>query len=310
MTAKKSATNNENMSDDAVNEKKKCFIVTPIGGDNTPTRRAADGLIRAVMRPVLKEMGFDVVAAHEISVAGSIPRQVIERVLFDDLVIANLSELNPNVMYELAVRHCTNKPVVVLAEHGTKLPFDIAAERTIFYFNDMHGAEELKPALEAAVVDAMSQTEADNPVHRVSSTKIIRDQIQENDPQRYLLDRLDNIENLLSKVTLNQSNQNLAKSSYDIEVKKNILRLILQRYLTDIEYESFKTQINSIYPKLKFERLSVENSNKNNSLFTDKEVNSIYIISDKPFTFMLDRLLELVRTVVPDVSIMEMIVLK
>lgn len=243
MTAKKSATDNENTSDDAIDKKKRCFIVTPIGGDNTPTRRAADGLIKAVMRPVLEAMDFEVVAAHEISVAGSIPRQVIEHILDDELVIANLSELNPNVMYELAVRHCTNKPVVVLAEHGTKLPFDIAAERTIFYLNDMYGAEDLKPALQAAVIEAMNQTETDNPVHRVSSTKIIRDQIQENDPQRYLLDRLDNIENLLFKVTSQKPNQNLPNILPRFNYQ---YRLTFNRLLEDLEIEDLSTAIKNI----------------------------------------------------------------
>ena len=68
-----------------------------------------------------------------IDEAGTITRQIVDRVYDADLVVADLTDLNPNVFYELAVRHAFHKPVITIAQAGTKIPFDVAHQRMITY---------------------------------------------------------------------------------------------------------------------------------------------------------------------------------
>lgn len=68
-------------------------------------------------------------------------------------------------MYELAVRHAARLPVIVLAQKGTDLPFDVADERTLFFAHDMAGVEELKLRLSEAVTAAEQDLNPDNPVY-------------------------------------------------------------------------------------------------------------------------------------------------
>lgn len=186
-------------------ETRTCFVVAPIGSTSSSERRATDGLLKAVVRPVTDDLGFRTVASHEIELPGSITRQVIERLLYDDLVIADLSGLNPNVMYELAVRHAARKPLVIVAVDGTVLPFDVADERTLFFADDMMGAEDLKPRLKAAIEASLEEAEPDNPIYRAARGKVIREAVETDDAQSFLLERLDAIESLLLESRRDQS---------------------------------------------------------------------------------------------------------
>jgi len=175
-----------------------CFFVTPIGADKSSERRAAEGLITSVLAPALKGK-YRVVAAHQEPKPGSISRRIIEHLLEDPLVIANLTGLNPNVMYELAVRHAARLPVISIARKGTKLPFDVAEENTFFYTDDMMGVQELVVRLRDAVEKARVDAEPDNPIYRVvTATVMKRVAGDQGDVQRYILEKLESIESLLS----------------------------------------------------------------------------------------------------------------
>ena len=176
---------------------KTCFIISPLGEENSETRRKADGLIKSALRPVLEKIGYKVIAPHEIDTPGSITKQVIQHLLEDELVVANLTELNPNVMYELAVRHAKRLPVVCVAENGTKLPFDIATERTVFYDNDMAGVEKLKTKLANVIKEAIADKKQDNPIYGAVTDNVIHDAIQHYQIQPHILERLDDISSRL-----------------------------------------------------------------------------------------------------------------
>jgi nucleoside 2-deoxyribosyltransferase len=181
-----------------------CFVITPIGDDSSPTRRAIDGLVDAAIEPTLKDLGFRIEVAHRLSKAGSITNQVIELLLSADLVVANLTDLNPNVMYELAVRHAVRKPVVILADQATNLPFDVADERTIFYTNDMAGVPELARKLRAIAAAAVEDEQPDNPIYRGAKALIMR-QVAASDADQFVLERLDRLESLIIGARLEQT---------------------------------------------------------------------------------------------------------
>jgi hypothetical protein len=102
-------------------DNKICFVIALIGEANSDTRRRSDQILRHVILPAAKECGYDAIRADQIAEPGLITSQVIQHVVSDPLVIADLSERNANVFYELAIRHAIKKPLVQIIGHVSEL---------------------------------------------------------------------------------------------------------------------------------------------------------------------------------------------
>jgi len=131
----------------------KVFIIGPIGDRDEPhgsPRRIvyeeAVQVLEEVIEPACNALGLEPLRADQITRAGEIPEQIFRQVRDSHVVIADLTGANPNVMYELGLRHTTGKLTVQLGERG-RLPFDVAAIRTIMFKRTDAGLVEARRSL-------------------------------------------------------------------------------------------------------------------------------------------------------------------
>lgn len=141
----------------------RCFVVGPIGdphaAQGSPEQEAYEhhlGIFEQVIAPACEKYGIAALRADGIAHAGDINEQICRHVVESDLVVADVSGGNPNVMYELGLRHITGKPTIHIGEAG-QLPFDIASIRTIRYQRRRShlaaARREIESALEAGLRD-------------------------------------------------------------------------------------------------------------------------------------------------------------
>ena len=136
------------------NEKKICFVISPIGEDDSDTRKRSDQVLKHIITGAVEPLGYEVIRADKISEPGIITHQILQHIVDAPLVIADLTERNPNVFYELALRHAIRKPLVQLIKKGELIPFDVAATRIIQF--DLHNLDSVDAAKSEIIAQVKS----------------------------------------------------------------------------------------------------------------------------------------------------------
>jgi hypothetical protein len=150
-----------NQGDDTSVRSLTCFVIGPIGSRHAElgsepriTYEDALEVLESVVEPACKAVGLEAVRADGLSVAGELTDQIFRRLRDDDVVVADLTGGNPNVMYELGLRHTKNKLTVQIGEFG-RLPFDVSVIRTVQFSRSRHGLisarNELQQVLETGL---------------------------------------------------------------------------------------------------------------------------------------------------------------
>jgi hypothetical protein len=154
--------------------KKRCFVVMGFGikTDYINGRKLdLNKSYRLLIKPVVEAKGIECVRADELTHSGSIDVQMYQELLQADLVIADLSTLNANALYELGIRHALRPfTTIVISENKLSYPFDLNHMVIHSYQHlgdaiDYEEVERFRGALGNVIQTVLDKNESDSPVY-------------------------------------------------------------------------------------------------------------------------------------------------
>ncbi len=120
-----------------------------------PFREPYNAIYQTVIRPVAGSLNLSIRRGDEFaSVRGVVMKEVWAAINGCRLIIADISEVNANVFYELGIAHTVGKPAILLtqAQSPEEVPFDVRHLRYISYRNTIEGGEKLAQDLQQAII--------------------------------------------------------------------------------------------------------------------------------------------------------------
>ena len=105
------------------------------------------------LKPIIEETK-EFQAFRSEPLRGDILRQIIKELVSCPIVLADLTDRNPNVFLELGIRQSFKQGTITIAEKGTKIPFDISIKSMLFYHPKNHlKYRKFKKQLQKALKD-------------------------------------------------------------------------------------------------------------------------------------------------------------
>ena len=211
-----------------------CFIVTAIGESGTPTRERADNVYKYLIAPVCEDLGYKPVRVDHVNAVDNINATIINYLKTAPMVIADMTDHNPNAFYELGFRQALELPLVPIIKVGGNLPFDVMTTRTVFYDTDVSKIEESKNNLKAKI---QSFENFEMPESRLDKSLTL-DDVNDN-----LNKKLDKILNLLE----NKQSYSSFAPIQDIKVKP--LESEHQSIIKYIQDQTNQLQRSQLFPE-------------------------------------------------------------
>ena len=164
-----------------------CFVIMPFSTTPGCSEAQWTAIYNDMIRPAVQGARLGFLCTRSAPTRGSIIGHIVANLASADVVIADLTERNPNVFYELGVRHALRNRTILLSRDVEDIPSDLRSYATIIY-TIPDGMEKFRRDMRAALRDVVNVKDRhDNPVadflrrddeplwafHRVSSARKI-----------------------------------------------------------------------------------------------------------------------------------------
>lgn len=151
-------------------DRKTCFVIMPNSDVSGYEPDHWNLVFSLLIEPVCRGLDFDVTLEAKVHQSHNIVLDIVRRLAKSDLVICDLSSVNPNVMYELGVRHVYELPVVLLKDERTRDVFDVSGIRYCNYDSSLRHdlVEKAREALRKFIENETEQTSSSVPTSPVT----------------------------------------------------------------------------------------------------------------------------------------------
>ena len=133
-------------------DKNTCFVIMPIGDAKGYEKGHFTRVYNSLLKPAIFKAGYHPERADEIQSTNLIALDIVERISRTPIAICDISSCNPNVFYELGIRHSSSLPVVLVKDKKTNNPFDIKDIRYIEYSERLEYDDVIKKHEEISTV--------------------------------------------------------------------------------------------------------------------------------------------------------------
>ncbi|MFZ5867725.1 MAG: hypothetical protein ACOYXY_17705 [Thermodesulfobacteriota bacterium] len=222
---------------DSLKPEETCFVISPVGEPTSDTRTRSDRVLKHIVVPAAKDNGLVALRSDSISAPGIITSQIIRHILNDKMVVADLTDHNANVFYELALRHAFRKPLVQLISSDQRIPFDVQGTRVVKYSLDLDGASDARSSVARQIRTALApDVEVESPVTIAAQIEeLTRTTLPENQLiMKTLSDQIDNMNKTLSDMSKLVCRPEDLRETIPPLIKDQ-LEDILRRYAEEIE---------------------------------------------------------------------------
>lgn len=124
------------MSEESMNnEKEKCFVIMPISDQGDYPKVHFEKVYEQIFVPAIEATGYDAFRVDEDNMCTPIVEKIFKAIQECPMALCDLSNRNPNVLYELGIRQAYDKPVVLVKDEKTERIFDVSGINTISYMS-------------------------------------------------------------------------------------------------------------------------------------------------------------------------------